>query len=136
MREKVLEAARRLEQLFTPLSLGNARADFFNLQSDSPASAGGVFSHRTSLQGNCLLVVSGHTSVKTGTKHRFASCEWVAKNPRRFRFSEGPFFARFQVSLRCGRRGSFSASPNRHSSGKFGVTCTKRRRACALQFPQ
>ena len=94
------------------LPLGSARADFFDLQSDRPTSASGVFPQGTGLHRDGLLILGRNAGVEARPKRCFGPTRGVAKNPWRFRLAGGPFFGHFRMSAPPGRRGSFSARQN------------------------
>ena|ERR1035437_3985506 len=77
---------------------------FLDLQSNRLTPAGGVFPHRTSLQGNGLPVLRRNPGIEAHPKLRLGLFRGVAKNLWRFRFSGAPFSGHFRMPLRYGRR--------------------------------
>src|ERR1017187_10303996 len=103
LREKLLDAARRIQQLLPQLPLRCAGTDFFHLQGDSPAPPGGVFPQGADLQRDGLLIVGGNAGVETSAQH-FRRFPCLAKNPMRFCLLSCLFGGHFGVSPKHGRR--------------------------------
>src|ERR1035441_10594327 len=94
LREKLLDAARRIQQLLPQLPLRCTGTDLFHLQGYCPAPPGGVFPKRADLQRDGLLVVRGDAGIQARPKHfRLLSC--LAENPTRFGFVRSPFSGHF-----------------------------------------
>jgi hypothetical protein len=89
-----LPASGRFQQLLTRLSLRRAGANLTDLQSDRPASPGGILTHRPVLHGESLLVIGGNAGVQPHTKH-FRQLTSLAKNVSRFYVLEPPFGGHF-----------------------------------------
>jgi hypothetical protein len=64
-----LAAASGLQQFLTSLSLRCTRANLPDLHGDVPAPPCGILAHGSILHGKSLLVVGGHTGIKSRTKH-------------------------------------------------------------------
>jgi hypothetical protein len=86
---------------------------------------------------NRHLIVSGDTSIQTGTDLRFLA---MAENPAGFGSVGGPFSGYFRAASGDGLKESFSAIPGDHNSEPFlsrvdGCACTLKRVAIVPWHP-
>ena len=100
-----LAAARGLQQFLPPLPLGSARADFFDLQSDRPTPAGGVFPQGAGLHRDGLLILGRNAGVEARPRTVFWPVEGGGQKPLAISSCESArFSAIFEWSHPPGRR--------------------------------